>query len=274
MKHLIRFLSISLFSILFLTACSEQSAQAPKKELLVYCGITMIKPMMQLAKEFEAIHNVKITLTQGGSQDLYDSLKLSQKGDLYLPGSSSYRTKNEQDGLLLDHVFVGYNRVAMMVQKGNPKNLDNNLNHLTDKDLDVVLCNPHSGSIGRASEKVLKKAGLREPAFENATYLTTDSRRLSEALINKDADVVLNWYAAGTWPGTKEHVEVIELDKQYSKPKALEINLTKFSKHPEEAKAFMAYAASKHGLTTFKEFGFLTEPEYQQALTNLTNQVK
>lgn len=263
-----RLLITFLLALSFLTACENNAQEPPKKELLVYCGITMIKPMIQLAKEFEAKHNVKITLNQGGSQDLYDSLKLSQKGDLYLPGSSSYRINNQSDGLLKEYAFVGYNRVAIMVQKNNPKGLTQDLHQFTKKDLDIVLCNPQSGSIGRASAKVLSKAGLEQQAFENATYLTTDSRRLSEALKKKEADLVLNWYAAGTWDGVKEYVDVIELEPKYSKPKALEINLLRFSKHPKKAKQFMAYASSKHGLSTFKKFGFLTEPEYQKAIAN------
>jgi ABC-type molybdate transport system substrate-binding protein len=76
-----------------------------KNELLFYVGITMVKPVNELAKNFEKANNCTIKILQGGSQDLYDSIKSSQVGDLYLPGSVSYRDKFLKDGLLLDGKF-------------------------------------------------------------------------------------------------------------------------------------------------------------------------
>ena len=254
-----------LVSFLLIAGCSSETDQPAKQNLLIYCGITMIKPMKQLAEEFEKLHPVKITITQGGSQDLYESIKHSQTGDLYLPGSSSYRINNVHDGLITDYAFVGYNRVALMVQKGNPKNLNDQLEQLTDPNINTVLCDPKTGSIGRASQKVLSKAGINQQAYKNAVYLTTDSRRIIEALKNKEADLVLNWYATGTWPSNRDYVDIIELPNEVAKPKKLEINLLSFSKHPQMAKAFMQYASSQHGLSVFKEYGFLTESEYQNA---------
>lgn len=222
----------------------------------------MIQPMKKLAQEFEKQHSVKITLTQGGSQDLYDSLKLSQTGDLYLPGSASYRQNNLQDGLLLDYVLVGYNRLALMVQKGNPKNLPADLNVLISPDLSTVLSNPQTGSVGNATKGVLEKAGIFEKAYSNTVYLTTDSRRLMQAMKNKEADVTLNWFATGKWEENVEYVDVLELPKEVAQPKALEISLLKFSANPELAKAFMAFTVSPHGREVFRDYGFLTEQEF------------
>ena len=59
----------------------------------------MITPMTEIAEQFKKNNpGVEITIVQGGSQDLYNSLKMSKKGDLYLPGSVSYRTKNMEEG--------------------------------------------------------------------------------------------------------------------------------------------------------------------------------
>lgn len=116
LKKLFTFFLLILFS-------SQLFAKEKKDELLFYVGITMIKPMSKLAKEFEKENNCKIKIMQGGSQDLYNSIKTSNLGDLYLPGSISYREKHLKDGLLLDAQFVGYNKLAMVVKKGNPLNI-------------------------------------------------------------------------------------------------------------------------------------------------------
>lgn len=262
---LIRYLTLFLFTLV-LMGCDKPQPTEPK-QMLVYCGITMIKPMKKLADEFEKQHPVKVTLIQGGSQDLYESLKMSKKGDIYFPGSANYRINNEKEGLLTDHVLVGYNRVAMMVQKGNPKKLSASLTHFNDPTLNTVLSNPQTGSIGKAAFQVLQQQGIAEEAYKNTLYLTTDSRRLMEAIKTKKADLILNWYATATWPSNKDFVDIIELPKDIAKPKALELNLTRYSKNPTLAKAFMDFAVSPNGLQVFKEYGFLTDEEYSTLLS-------
>ncbi len=258
----------SILILLTLIGCSKSTEPEEKENLLIFCGITMIPPMQELAKEFEQIHSVNITLTQGGSQDLYDSIKLSGEGDLYLPGSPHYRVDNLKDGILLDHVFVGYNRVAMMVQKGNPKNLTADLDVFVSPSVNTVLANPQTGSIGKASQKVLEKSGLYEKAYAHAVYLTTDSRRLVQAMKNKEADATLNWYAVGTWDKNQDFIDTLLLPEEISKPKTLEISLLKYSSNPELAREFMEYASGAHGREVFKRYGFLTQEEYEK-LRNL-----
>ena len=60
-------------------ACSGSAvAQAQTQpELLVYCGITLVRPMTEIAHSFEQKENIKITIAQGGSEDLYQSAKKS-----------------------------------------------------------------------------------------------------------------------------------------------------------------------------------------------------
>ncbi|MGD9212194.1 MAG: substrate-binding domain-containing protein, partial [Desulfobacteraceae bacterium] len=69
------------------SSCSKQEAHKTEKELLVYCGITMIKPISEIAGKIEQQHSCKITITKGGSGNLLQSIKVNQVGDLYLPGS-------------------------------------------------------------------------------------------------------------------------------------------------------------------------------------------
>ena len=124
-------------------------AQQIKNELLVYCGITMVRPITELARSFEQRENVKITIAQGGSEDLFQSAKKSGLGDLYLPGEPSYREKHFSAGLFDEHVIVGYNQLAFMVQKGNPKKVRNEPRELLRKDLLVAIGNAESGSVGQ-----------------------------------------------------------------------------------------------------------------------------
>ncbi|MEA3290075.1 MAG: substrate-binding domain-containing protein [Campylobacterota bacterium] len=229
-----------------------------KPNLLFYCGITMVKPMKEIAKIIEQKHNCKITISQGGSKDLYDSLKFSKIGDLYLPGSDSYRKKYLKDGYLLDSEYIGFNQAAIFVQKGNPKNIKS-LDRLLDENIATILCNPKSGSIGKMTQKLLtsyKGEDFYYDAFDYAAQIGTDSRNLNKAISDKSADMTINWRATGYFTENKKYIDIVEIDEKYAPKKKLVLNLLSFSKNKEIAKAFMKFAASKKGQEIMKKHGF------------------
>jgi molybdate transport system substrate-binding protein len=242
---------------LILVACGSEQQEASKPELLIYCGITMAHPIQEIASIVEREKGVKILVNQGGSEDLYKSLAASRKGDLYLPGSASYRERHLEEGLLGDFVHVGYNQAAMIVNNGNPKKLTNDLNQLTRKDIGVVIGNAKTGSIGRETKRILDAVGIYQEVLENSVFLTTDSRNLNRAIRDGEADVIMNWRATAFFEENRDLMEIIDLDPKLAKPKKLLINQLTFSKYPEIARYFMDYAASPKGQEIFRKYGFI-----------------
>ena len=247
----------SALALLVMAGCDGTAPSAERPQLLLYCGITMVHPMTEIAHAIEREQNVKITISQGGSEDLYQSLSTSRRGDLYLPGSESYRERHLSEGLLGEAVPVGYNQAALVVRKGNPKHVSADLRELLRKDLAVVICNPDSGSIGRENKRILEEAGIYQQVLDNAALLTSDSRNMNGALKNGDADLILNWRASAFFPENRDFMDVIDIDPSLAKPKRLVLNLLTFSKHPEVARRLMAYAASDQGQAIFRKFGFI-----------------
>lgn len=246
-----------IYLVLLISAC-DQSNQAQNKtvELLIYCGITMVYPLQEIAATFEKKHNIKVIISQGGSEELYQNLKASQKGDLYLPGSDSYRTRHIDEGLLGDDVELGFNQVAIMVAKNNPKNISSNLNELLRTDVAVVIASPELGSIGHETKKILENEGIYGQVLKNTLYQSIDSRALNHALKSGEADVIINWKATSYFKNNRDLIESIILDPEQAKLKRLTLNFLKFSKQPQLAKEFMLYAQSAYGLSVFKKFGF------------------
>ncbi|MBS9782745.1 MAG: substrate-binding domain-containing protein [Arcobacter sp.] len=229
-----------------------------KPTLLFYCGITMVKPMSEIARIIEKKYNCIIKIIQGGSKDLYESLAFSKKGDLYLPGSDSYRKNNLKDGYLLDGKYIGYNQAAIFVQKGNPKKIKD-LESLIDESIGTILCNPQSGSIGRMTKKILMKYNGKEffeEAYDYTVQIGTDSRNLNKALINKKIDMTINWGATGFWPENKKYIDIIKIDEKFAPKKRLVLNLLSFSKYPEIAKSYIDFAISQEGQNIMKKYGF------------------
>lgn len=228
-----------------------------RPELLIYCGITMIKPIKELADLFQARAGVTVTISQGGSEDLYEALKLARVGDLYFPGSDSFRKHHLAEGLLGEATLVAHNVAALMVAKGNPKGVKPDLRELLRPDLTMVVCNPETGSIGAETKRILDRAGLTEPVLTRAAFLATDSRNLTQAIKGGQVDVTLNWRATAFFPENREAVEVVDLDPAVSQPARLELNPLTFSAQPEAAGRFVALAASAEGQAVFRKHGFL-----------------
>lgn len=276
MKNFTFFLSLfALVSTLFaLNGCedSEQSntsqTNQAQVDLVIYSGITMVKPLKALASEFEKLHQIKIHIEQGASGYLYRTLRSQKTGDIYFPGTESYRLENAEDNILLDHVLVGFNRLSFMVAEGNPKKLNSDINQLLNPEISVVLASPDSSAVGKATKKALKDANICNDVFENVTYFTTDSHRLFSSIKTGDADITMNWHASTVWEEHSSKVDSIELPDHLQQKRRLELNLLSFSKNPELAKKFMAYASSKHGLETFAAYGFLLPGELQVLLNN------
>lgn len=251
------FFKILLSLTILLT--SSLFANSSKPTLIFYCGITMIKPIKEMAKIIEEKYNCKIKISQGASKDLYEALKYSKVGDLYLPGSDSYRKNNLKDGLLIDAVKIGYNKAAIFVRKDkNNKNIS--LEEFVNTSLSSILCSESAGSIGRETRKILenfKGEDFYYDAYDTAVEIGTDSRNLNRALIDKRADITINWRTTAFWDENNKYIDIIEIDEKYANKKELKISLLKFSQNKEIAKAFIDFAASKEGQEIMKKYGFL-----------------
>ncbi len=247
---------LAAFSATFLFSLGAL-AQSAQTELLLYCGITMVRPMTEIAQLFEKRENVKIAIAQGGSEDLYQSAKKSGAGDWYLPGEPSYREKHLAEGLFLDHVTVGHNQMALMVQKGNPKKVKPDPRELLRKDLVAIVGNAESGSVGQEAKSILDRLGIYPQVVRATAFLSPDSRSLVNAMKKGEADVTLNWRATAFFPDNAPRLDVVDLDPKVARPQALLLIHLKSSKHPELAKRFMALAAGDDGQAIFRKHGFL-----------------
>ena len=243
--------------VIALLAVSLANAQSAKADMLLYCGITMVRPMAEITQIFEKRENVKIAISQGGSDDLYQAAKRSGVGDFYLPGEPTYRALYLKEGLLGDFVTIGYNQMALMVQKGNPKRIKADPHEVLRQDLTIILGNATSGSVGMGSKEILDKLGIYPKAIKMAAFLSPDSRSLVNAMKKNEADLTMNWRAVGFFADNAATVDTIDLDPRIAKPQALQLTLLKSSKNPELARRFMALASGDEGQAIFRKYGFL-----------------
>jgi len=240
-----------LGGILLTAGCKKET----EKELLIYCGMTMIKPVSEIVRIIEEQEGCKILVVKGGSGNLLKSIEFNRVGDLYLPGSENYITICLEKNLVTDTALVGYNKAALMVRKGNPKGITEDLSNLASKEYSVVIGNPDSGSIGSETKSILEKKGIYNEVAINALKMATDSKELVRVLKEKEADIVINWYAVATWPENISYIDTFDIPEKYAERKKLVIGLLKTSKYPRIARAFMECATSEQGQKLFEKYG-------------------
>jgi molybdate transport system substrate-binding protein len=251
----VRITQLILTTLLLL--CNSAHAQKAETEMLLYCGITMVRPMTEIAQVFEKREGVKILIAQGGSEDLYQSAKKSGLGDWYLPGEPSYRDKHLSEGLLGDFTTVGFNQMALVVQKGNPKKIKADPREMLRKDLIVILGNAESGSVGQEAKSVLDSLGIYPKVVKASAFLSPDSRSLMNAMKKGDVDLTMSWRATGLFADNASRLDVIDLDPKLAKPQALLLNILKSTRQPELARSFLKLASGDEGQAIFRKHGFL-----------------
>ena len=244
----------------FLTALlllAVGAAQADEREMLIYCGITMVRPITELARQFEQAEKVHITITQGGSEDLFQSAKRSRQGDIYFPGEPAFRDRHLAEGLFGYHRVVGYNQAALVVAKGNPKKVKSDLKELLRKDLTLIVGNVESGSIGQETKRILDAANLYPKVISKAALMMPDSRAINLAMRRGEGDIALNWRATAFFPDNLPHLDVVDLDPKIAAPQALLLIQLTFSKNPALTQKFIDFVASPDGQAVFRKYGFL-----------------
>jgi len=216
-------------------------------ELLFYCGATMREALKEITALFEKKYNVKIKFIVGGSKSLLDKIKILKKGDLYLPGSESYILKNKD--LFLDYKYIGYNKLALIIKKNNPKSIKGLDDLFKRDDLVIVLCNPELSSCGRATKKLLKEKFLY--LYFKASKIVLDSKNIVFC-VARYADVGISWRATAI----SDKLDYIDIN---SPTKKLYLSIIKYTNNYKLAKKFLEFATSKEGKKIMTKYGFLDE---------------
>ena len=238
----------------FLVGCGEPST-TEKNELLIYCGVTMAQPMEEIAAIIEKQENCNITIQAGGSGSLLRTLQADQVGDLYLPADDSYIVTCLEQDLVLETALVGYNRLALLVQEGNPLGITAEPASLMNEEYVLILGAPAKMSAGREAQKVLANMRVFDPAMGHVSRLAPTAIELTDALKNGEADLTISWHAFATWPENAPYIDALPISEEYVTREKLVIGLLSTSESPELARKFMEYAASDAGRALFDKYG-------------------
>jgi molybdate transport system substrate-binding protein len=238
----------------------------------VFAGSASQPPLEEAAKIFEQNTGAKVNLTLGGSGTVLSQMILSKSGDLYIPGSPDYIITAQSKGVVNDSgVTLSYLVPAILVQKGNPKNIKT-LSDLLRPDVSVGIGNPASVCVGLYAIEVLDHNGLLDAIKQAGTVKTyaTSCDATAALIALKQVDAVIGWSVFASWnPDTTEAVllKPSEITRLAYIPGAI----STFTKDRVVAQKFLAFLSSPEGLAIFAKYGYqTTESEAKKFAPNAT----
>jgi molybdate transport system substrate-binding protein len=239
--------------VAFLAGCGakEQPTSSQPVELLLYCGAGLRPVADDLIGVFASTHHVKIVTDYAGSEVLLAKMRLVHKGDLYMPGDRYYVDQAVQAGMILSQTPVCCFVPTILVQKGNPKNIQS-LRDLTRLGLKIGLGDPQACAIGRETRLLLDKNGIAWPDIEkNVAFQSLTVNELGLQIQAKALDAVIVWDAIAQYyqdSGTE-----VPIPAQMNTVSTVDLAVLNCTQKRLLAEQFVRFAASEQGQAIFKK---------------------
>lgn len=201
---------------------------------------------------------------EGGSITI-GNMRITLRPDVYTAGKSRIVQMTD---LFSDTAAYAYNKLAIMVQKGNPKKIKG-LKDLGRKDIKVSMPNPAWEGIAKRIEEAYVKAGgevlkntiMQSKVKDSSTYLTQiHHRQTPMRILYHQSDAGPVWYSEAYYQQMIGHpVEVIAIPDKENITATYMAGLMKNAPHPEAAKDFMHFLQSETAKAIYRKYGFTTE---------------
>ncbi|MCX5644252.1 MAG: substrate-binding domain-containing protein [Phycisphaerae bacterium] len=240
----------ALATVVLLVGCdakeppTDGSGSQPA-ELLLFCGAGLRPVAEELISVFASTHNVKIVADYAGSEVLLAKMRLVRKGDLYMPGDRYYVDQAVQAKMVLSQTPVCYFVPTILVQKGNPKKIQN-LRDLTRPGLKIGFGDPQACAIGRETRQLLDKNHISWQDIEkNVAFQSLTVNELGLQIQAKALDAVIVWDAIAKY--YQDNGTEIAIPTQMNVVSTVDIAVLSFTSNRSLAEQFAQFAASEQG---------------------------
>ena len=170
---------------------NERSVAHPRP-LVVYCAAGIRTPVEAVARQFEQECGVPIQLRYGSSQTLLANLSIAQRGDLYLPGDTSYLVLAQKKGLVAETLSLARMSLVLAVRKGNPEGI-RSLEDLQRQDVTMAQADPAATAVGKLAREALEKSSLWEAVKKRTAVFKPTVNEVANDLKLGAVDAGLVW---------------------------------------------------------------------------------
>jgi molybdenum ABC transporter molybdate-binding protein len=136
-------------------------SRAAGGSLLVYCAAGVRGPVERLAEEYTRRYGVPVQVQYGGSATLLSNLKVTGRGDLFIPADTAYLDLARSNALVAETIPLARMHPVIAVARGNPKGV-RGVSDLLRTDVAVALGNPEAAAVGQVTRERLRGIGQWE----------------------------------------------------------------------------------------------------------------
>lgn len=241
-------MGLSLLFVLFTVSCHSKEPEAVR----LYAGAGLRDAVEALRAEFEERTGTTVDVDYAGSGVVLARVQDDPQADLFMPGDVWYVDRlNELTGLVQESTPVARLIPVLIVAEGNPKKITG-LDGLMRLDVRAALGSPKACQIGRLSQRILDRAGLKWDQVADKESLTVNELVVWVKMNAVDAAIVWDSTAAAA----ADQLDIISLDLQPSGISSVACALLKSSTNPKAAHAFVRFMAGAEGQQIFEENGF------------------
>jgi molybdate transport system substrate-binding protein len=250
-----------LIILMILIFNGSGSLCAADEKLLAFCGAASKPAMEEAADTFYKQTGIKVELNFGGSGTMMSQMKLSRRGDIYIPGSPDYMVKAEREGLVDPKTvkIVSYLVPSIGVQPGNPKGIKT-LKDLAKQGIRVGIGNPESVCVGLYAVELLERSKLLEEVSKNIITHASSCASTEALVVMKKVDAVIGWEVFSHWnPGKIETVflKPTEIPRLAFIPAAV----STYSANKVVSEKFINFLVSSEGKKIFAKWGYVVTEE-------------
>ncbi len=242
------------------------------EKIEVFAGSASKPALEECARTFEDIAGVKIELHFGGSGTMLSQMKITKRGDLYIPGSPDYMLKAVKEGIVYPDTIkiISYLVPAIIVQKGNPKNITS-LEDLAREGIKVGIGDPKSVCVGGYAVEVLKINGLYSKVKRNIIVYAESCSKTAALVTIGTVDAIIGWRVFHLWHPKKTGIVYIEPKYKIPKISYIPAAVSKYTANKNFAEKFIAFLVSSEAHKIFEKYGYIpTEEEARKYAPNAT----
>jgi molybdate transport system substrate-binding protein len=233
-------------------------------EVIVFCGGSMRVALEEIIKRYNETFEGKVMGSYGGSGELFEQLRNTPKGDLYLC-HDPFMPLGAKEGLIDKWTTVAHLDVAIIVPKGNPKGIKE-LKDLARPGLRLGIGNQTYSTSGQVVKHMFARQPYGKDIMKNVRVETKGHQARCNDVAMGTLDVSIVWNAVAHL--FRDKLEIIPIPKDYVdaittatfgecdlKNIGVTIGITKYGKGKPRVERFYEFATTK-GLEVFKENGF------------------
>ena len=246
--------------ILLLGGCSRGTG-ADRESLLVFCGAANKPAMEEIVRLFEEETGIRVEVLLGGSGGLLYQIEMSERGEIYIPGSPDYIIIGERKGLLVENSdrFVAYLIPAIITPADNPAGI-RSLDDLCRPGVKVGMGNPETVCLGLYGIELLVENGLLSKVMKNVVTMAGSCSRTANLAALGSVDAIIGWRVFHFWNPKRMRYIPISPDK-IPRISYIPIAIPVYTRDIALSKRFIDFVLSPAGRSIYHKYGYVTSRE-------------